>query len=391
MATVTLTRLTTRIPTGTCAGFSNTYTSTATPYGGNISSSAVIKPVPTPKGGKGPFRPFTNYTVSGNSVQHTIGVYTRTVNMSASCGTWVDKDIRQGVFTAFSNISAPSSTNLTTSQRNGLLTTAYANMREEMMDVLTNLGELPEVVDMFIALKGTLKKTLKDFLKHIAKHPTKSISEAWLQFRYGWMPLYLSIVDFDKALQKVSLGGNHIVTGRAQLVHKAALPNPTATYYQAGGSPAPGIRTSASYTVIHRATVQAYSSAQDAAFRGNVLEAAWELTTLSFLVDWFVNVGDWLSNLSARAEPSLQACISTRVETQREAVTYLAVGGGYYSVDLPAFCKATNWTYVRQTVPTNWTPTVTIKSPVSAIHLGDIVALARLILGKHHLNGTKLA
>lgn len=136
----------------------------------------------------------------------------------------------------------------------------------------------------------------------------------WLEYRYGWAPLVYDLVDQLKAfhaearrIEKSSSGG----TGD-YAVYKAfgsGKHSATATYPHTRSSFGGG-----SYTwnldVKHDCEVRAYAyyrvMATGLISRLNdfgafdVPRAIWELVPFSFVVDWFVPIGDWLASLTPK-------------------------------------------------------------------------------------------
>lgn len=52
-------------------------------------------------------------------------------------------------------------------------------------------------------------------------------------------------------------------------------------------------------------------------FKFNLFATAWELLTLSFVVDWFINIGDVISAFTGGWDPKNAACYSRRIQTTK--------------------------------------------------------------------------
>lgn len=127
----------------------------------------------------------------------------------------------------------------------------------------------------------------KGFNKH------EDFASRWLAFRYGWTPLVNSIWDMCKVLDSAIPKGSIFATGRASEVREFVNQNAgSARRYDS--------------TVTFHATVKVKVDVRDPYVARlkqlgltNPLSWAWEVITLSFVVDWFVGVGAYLDGFDA--------------------------------------------------------------------------------------------
>lgn len=238
-----------------------------------------------------------------------------------------------------------------TSLRNEALQKAFAKLGSSMFDGGVELGELKETLQM---LRSPFKQLRNFFLKdgmknlkllneviRLRRRPKKIIQATgltvfgtWLELRYGLRPLVKSIQDLagmaNKQLSRID--PDRIKTVRSKLKHTSFI-----TGNSIGGSSAT-LLTNGKYNGTSNVTVRGIvyykQSANLSAARrwgvgvANLPEIAWELTRLSFVVDWFLTIGPWIS--SFRVNPDFEilgSTTSTKVET-RVANTILSVSGG---------------------------------------------------------------
>lgn len=137
----------------------------------------------------------------------------------------------------------------------------------------------------FIDRKGNLAK-MKSF-----KDPLRTLADNWLEYSFGWKPL---IEDIYSAV-------NHFQTPIQTLRPKGRVKNDRATY-RLTGTIASGLYTE----VTSRGILFAKQGCEVSIDNPNLYLAnklglinpatvVWELIPFSFVVDWFVNVGDFLS------------------------------------------------------------------------------------------------
>lgn len=150
-----------------------------------------------------------------------------------------------------------------------------------------------------------MQRTIKDAGRRIDRY-----ASGYLEARYGWRTLWFDMCSFAKEInsptntQKDSVFTNHrqktsdtIFSTEKQM---SAIGGTWTQYIE--------------YTITRstRATVSAKFSASR--FRGNVAVTAWELVTLSFVVDWFISVGAAIKAASLLALSSkVQAAVSSMV------------------------------------------------------------------------------
>lgn len=199
--------------------------------------------------------------------------------------------------------------------------------------------------------KGQFKKAATILgLKSIPKKTSrrKQLADNWLAYRYGWLPLYLDMYGHATAIYdslhkpiffRVSGRGSEEFTpttlfppfSNINRVNSVACN----TVFKSQG---------AKYTYdvpheVHRRYVADTkyvhvgcifeiedATAFTAANFGidNPLNVAWELVPLSFVVDWFLNIGDWLGQLTAYRGLNYRTGFVT-VETKTRMIDELKV------------------------------------------------------------------
>lgn len=193
----------------------------------------------------------------------------------------------------------------------GLVTSCRARANEGLLDLYTSLAESPETVKMlydlikavFIRKQGTIEK----IMAQIARNPANAVSiasNAWLQYRYGIMPLYY---DVRGLLEYLGAATKEFMTVRSSSTVQESI-SIGSTYNQLV------------VDVEHRVTIKnrldIHSTKMEQYLRTDLTVTAWELVPLSFVWDWFVSVGDFLASLSApQASVQEAAMYSFRCKT----------------------------------------------------------------------------
>lgn len=164
-------------------------------------------------------------------------------------------------------------------------------------------------------MRRNRKITARDLLRYGDSRVRKAGS-AWLAYRYALMPLYYSYVDVKELIERI---GITYQTYRSK--DEITITRPSV----AGRSN--GLYEVSSGTITIRSTIKAaYSNAflQDHTFnqvQWNPFATAWELVPLSFVFDWFVNVGDFIvASTSSDFSQDAVGCTSVKSAITVEAI-----------------------------------------------------------------------
>jgi len=149
------------------------------------------------------------------------------------------------------------------------------------------------------------------------------VSAGYLSIRYGLMPLIRDITGIIKGLEKKI--GHMRISARAQ--GELSRSSTTSVIYNAGVfSHTYGIQTSDS-VVVRALSLDEYfvSRAQNIGFASKgLITVPWELIPYSFVIDWFVNLGDYLNSLVPL--PALKNLGSCLVTYRARQTLYTALG-----------------------------------------------------------------
>lgn len=181
---------------------------------------------------------------------------------------------------------------------------AAAKIASSGFDLLTFVAELHQVHALWRDAGKTLARLLKQ--------SKGSVANSWLQYRYGWRMLYYDFLNIQKLITSLD-------NKRVRLKERAGREI---------------TRTSVAHFVSPRAYGTVYWSTEDrltCGVRGlvcadidvppiqiNPFVTAWELCKYSFVIDWFFQVGQWISTMSfLSAESAHFACESYALTCER--------------------------------------------------------------------------
>lgn len=206
---------------------------------------------------------------------------------------------------------------------------AIESVKEEVVsgidssyDLLTEIMELKETISMLVDILRAIRHPLLTFLRMRKKMQEaggtkKQLADLWLQYRYGIMPLIYSFHDIVATQKRVK---QEYVTKRAlRTVEKtiSTLDGEGSQYYEV-------LRYSARVTAIGKMRNNDIESLRLAdALSVNIIKTGWELIPFSFVVDWFVNVGNFLSaQIGSLYSFSTQKCFCYAVKETYTRETY---------------------------------------------------------------------
>nr|QIS88000.1 MAG: A-protein [Ketchum virus] len=138
-------------------------------------------------------------------------------------------------------------------------------------------------------------------------------SQAWLEMRYALRPLIYSIEGimsvFDN-MEREYFRYNGFSRVESEFESESSLFEPDGEH-----------RLVYTYRcmVKRRYDASAVFDALDRAIMTNFAVTAWEVTTLSFVIDWFINIGDWLAAVT-NVPPSCEQGMTSSVRVDRSGI-----------------------------------------------------------------------
>lgn len=191
---------------------------------------------------------------------------------------------------------------------------AFAKMNASPLMGIETMADFGQTVEMLKRpLGGALALTsriIKRRNRHLLRnsrgmHFTEANAKAWLEHRYGWKPLIMECQEAFQQIRKKRESLRHFRTYRASETVSGRVKSPT--YISQGFSSWSGLLATGDVDCTTNASAHAgvlcvieprnvlhnFAAASGLTLR-DVPASMWELVPLSFVVDWFVNVGPWL-------------------------------------------------------------------------------------------------
>lgn len=157
--------------------------------------------------------------------------------------------------------------------------------------------------------KKLRRMSLTEFLATQGLGPASSL---WLQYRYGWLPLISDLTAFGEAVigfsesyeaYKASTSGGHRDTVSVRAVGVNAVEDGTVGHFTSVRESSQHI-AKCKMQVTYRCSDDTIGRAEFLARKiglhpRNLIPAVWELTKLSFVLDWVIPIGDFLEDVTA--------------------------------------------------------------------------------------------
>lgn len=262
---------------------------------------------------------FTEGKTGGFNIYQLIETTTGVINASQIC------DAREAAPSAFlvSNVSSQSSQAclLKIKDMDVNLGEVYGERHETLNMIRTNADRIGKA---YAALrKGNFGGAAKALglqprssaaAGSWAKNQSKAIANGWLELQYGWRPLIQDVYGGAEFLRK-SFTLEKTGLMRASATRK--LSDSNVAEYDINSPVGAKLTQTKSYSVdvktcvYYRRNSSTLSTLNSLGIT-NPAYLAWELTKFSFVVDWFVHVGDFISSLDATFGYTFQdGCVTT--------------------------------------------------------------------------------
>lgn len=232
-----------------------------------------------------------------------------------------------------------------------IVTAAHAAAESGTYDLLTEIMELPETVRYLINILGTavtafkaakgrevevrkLYRNRKQTLKS-AKELADAVASVWLQYRYAISPLAYSIEDIQETL--LSLKAQY---GKYKEKAVSSIDFPETMQFQGSGAAWHRVTNDSKATV--RCFIKRKYDPQDiidtlyGLLKVNPFSTAWELIPLSFVADWFVNVGDYITALTSH-QPHAQQVSTVSIKLEGNVGYKDPISGCAVDIDFKAY------------------------------------------------------
>lgn len=222
------------------------------------------------------------------------------------------------------------------------------------------------------------KRGRSRFNKDYAKRGAKAVAGGWLALQYGWKPLLTDIYGACETLARRNEAPMYVtVRKKVNRVTPYSEFSQTKSQDQVTTKLVDGLKTT---TVRYGVTFykpQVPSSSLAQLGISNPALIAWELVPYSFVVDWFLPIGDWLGTFDATLGLTFYSGYRT-VYSKLEWDRYESRRGRYSNyVDDHMYQGGFTEVFVKRTPLTGFpSPAIPrFKNPVSTGHLLNALAL----------------
>lgn len=232
--------------------------------------------------------------------------------------------------------------------------------RQQAIDMIA--GKATRVFNAYRNVKrGKFRRAARNLGLKTKKPRSKQASGQWLELQYGWLPLLGDI----HTLANLEPAAGGTVVGSSVSTSTVKYPN--------NGTTTATIAVKYGATVTVSDPVAAFSHNMGLANPGLLV---WELLPFSFVVDWFLPVGDYIEMLTADIGLKFSDSYkSTKVKAIVDRPPIITRKNKLESQI--SGCVGTSNTFTRQLLEFIPKPNLAFKNPISPMHLANAVALGR--------------
>jgi hypothetical protein len=199
-----------------------------------------------------------------------------------------------------------------------------------------DLGEIKQTIESLLHPMSSLKNGIVGYLEALRKRKryfkrqpfhraSKILGDTYLEFHFGWQPLAADVASIiaDFSRQRFP---SYPVSATATDTYNGSSVDTTTSFGYLQGSASQNRRTTSRYTVRLKGMVKSrqqdgfLSLAQSLQLTPDRwLPTAWDLLPYSWLVDYFVNVGDIFNGMAFINSSLAWGCKTTRTQTTLES------------------------------------------------------------------------
>jgi len=218
---------------------------------------------------------------------------------------------------------------------------ALLSLKGQGENVSVDIAEYRQTCDMFAHHTSAIARQVKDYRyadktrwQRVLSEGLKrgrNIPQSWLELQYGWLPLMSDVLGAATDLSDLSAGKAF------RKVVKGSVGNNSVEHYDLPIGISNGV-CRLEWQLRKSATTKLYFSLANPTLAAlstlgltNPLDLAWETLKYSFVVDWFLPIGNWLQTFDATLGWDFIGGYTSTIQ-RANSVTYLLPGGGVTGV-----------------------------------------------------------
>jgi len=218
------------------------------------------------------------------------------------------------------------------------------------------------------------------FAKRHRKNPQQATADGWLELQYGWRPLLQDVYGALEFVQDKWAKNPRQRVSKSASVEDTPFRAPSSEGYRTTVTTQKR-KTSVKYVLYYTIPNEFLKTLSEAGVT-NPAVVAWELLPWSFVVDWFLPIGNFIQTWDATAGLQFEKGVKTTVQEVFQSTSRV---GGDFSFDggrLTVKVQDNSWAEYHsvhiQRSPLGGFPSVAapqFKNPVSAEHMANLIAL----------------
>jgi hypothetical protein len=271
----------------------------------------------------------------------------------------------------------------------GQTTTLFATTARRVYDVLVNLrkGNWNRAAE---AVNGrTSARKQRKYRKRFRQDPEAAVSSGWLELQYGWLPLLEDCYGSAELIAQKRLRDVRNRAVKKGKIVRTSISSQTFAQGRTNGSNY-GAKTTTTLEYTIKYTVYFSTPSENLHTLAqigvtNPALIAWELTPWSFVIDWFIPIGNFLSSFDATYGLTFEKGCKT---TFQKWTSITELWGGAYPGGADGNYRNLRQIQGRTKVVCDREPITSFpapelprfKNPVSKVHIANAISLLTQLL-----------
>jgi hypothetical protein len=265
----------------------------------------------------------------------------------------------------------------------------FANTAKRVYDVLTNLkkGNWNRAAE---AVNGkTSARKQRKYRKRFAEDPTGAVANGWLELQYGWLPLLEDCYGAAELIAQKRV--REVRTKTVKKKQRWLWSEPSQSFAKGitlgnfyGAKTTTRLEYTIKYVVYYSTPNEGLHTLAQLGVTNPAL-IAWELTPWSFVIDWFIPIGNFLASMDATYGLTFEKGCKTVFQ---KWTSKTELWGGDYKGGSDGNYRHLRQNQSREKVICDRTPLTgfprpalpRFKNPVSTLHIANAVSLLTQLL-----------
>lgn len=319
------------------------------------------------------------------------GVWEHTRYPQSTSGSIINKATRVGVIAGYaSHLNVGDLPPASATLQSRAEVKALLNLKDQRINLAQAYAERKMTADLVSSSLNRMTQSVlalrqRQFRRAwelLGGNPRK-LPQTWLEYQYGWRPLMNDCKGAVDALQRYDKSQDWVVSVKGSAKEESDVWDDISGTYSANRRV---VKKNGCFVRLDYTPKNGFLSALASLGLTNPYQLAWEVLPYSFVIDWYLPIGEWLSAMDADAGYDF---LSGSRSTRRETTTFVRAVDRSYPLE-PTYRKTqTNYRCFRREFDLQRTIYESspipiypgLKNPLTGVHVANALSLFAQALG----------